>query len=79
MRSMTHTKLGVGLFLETAMFNHSCAPNALVTFNGKELRVVATRPIKKGEPVTISYGPLASKVRPSDAFAALRHSYARVA
>lgn len=26
------------------------------------MRVIATRPIEKGEPVTISYGPLLSKV-----------------
>lgn len=27
------------------------------------MRVVATRTIEKGEPVTISYGPLVSKVK----------------
>ena len=61
-RPMTHAKVAVGIFLAAAMFNHSCNPNALVTFRGGEMRVVATRAIEAGEPVTISYGPLASKV-----------------
>lgn len=62
MRSMTHTKVAVGVYLAAAMLNHSCTPNALATFHGGEMRVVATRAIEEGEPVTISYGPLSSKV-----------------
>ncbi|CAM9965703.1 unnamed protein product [Laminaria digitata] len=64
-QSLTHTRLGVGLYCAAAMFNHSCVPNALVKFNGKELSVVATRHIERGAPVTVSYGPLASKVASS--------------
>lgn len=61
-RPLTHAKVAVGIFLAAAMLNHSCAPNALATFRGGEMRVVATRAIEAREPVTISYGPLASKV-----------------
>ncbi|CAM9634823.1 unnamed protein product [Scytosiphon promiscuus] len=61
-QSVTHVKVAVGLYMAAAMLNHSCRPNALVTFDGREMRVVVTRAIPEGEPVTISYGPLASKV-----------------
>ncbi|CAM9645674.1 unnamed protein product [Choristocarpus tenellus] len=44
------------------MLNHSCRPNTLARFDGNEMEVVATRPIGQGEPLTISYGPLASKI-----------------
>lgn len=77
-QSLTHTRLGIGLYCAAAMFNHSCVPNALVKFNGREMSVVATRHIEKGAPVTISYGPLASKVKPRDACASLSRAYARV-
>lgn len=70
-QSLIHTRLGVGLYCAAAMFNHSCVPNALVKFNGKEMSVVATRHIEKGAPVTVSYGPLASKVKLSDTCASL--------
>lgn len=67
-QSLTHAKVAVGLYLKAAMLNHSCRPNALVTFNGREMRVVVTRAIAEGEPVTISYGPLASKVMKSPTY-----------
>ena len=47
-RSLTHTRLGIGLYCVAAMFNHSCVPNALVKFTGREMSVVATRNIEKG-------------------------------
>lgn len=61
-RPLTHAKVAVGIYLAAAMLNHSCTPNALASFHGGEMRVVATRAIEEGEPVTISYGPLSSKV-----------------
>eukprot|EP00752_Nemacystus_decipiens_P011045 g9813.t1 len=75
-RQMTHAKVAVGVYLTAAMLNHSCTPNAVATFNGREMRVVATRAIDEGEPVTISYGPLSSKIsstRERQAF--LRQAY----
>ena len=62
-RPLIHAKVAVGIYLAAAMLNHSCTPNALVTFDGGKMRVVTTRAIEKGEPVTISYGPLLSKVK----------------
>ncbi|CAN0574695.1 unnamed protein product, partial [Ectocarpus sp. 12 AP-2014] len=61
-RPLKHATVAVGLYLVASMINHSCCPNALASFHGGEMRVVATRAIERGEPVTISYGPLASKV-----------------
>lgn len=62
MQTLTHDRVAVGLYSTAAMLNHSCVPNALATFDGGEMTVVATRAIEKGGPVTVSYGPLASKV-----------------
>ncbi|CAM9507598.1 unnamed protein product [Ectocarpus sp. 4 AP-2014] len=59
---LKHATVAVGLYLVASMMNHSCRPNALASFHGGEMRVVATRAIERGELVTISYGPLASKV-----------------
>eukprot|EP00611_Tribonema_gayanum_P020985 TRINITY_DN3940_c0_g1_i2.p1 TRINITY_DN3940_c0_g1~~TRINITY_DN3940_c0_g1_i2.p1 ORF type:complete len:277 (-),score=73.77 TRINITY_DN3940_c0_g1_i2:113-943(-) len=39
--------------------NHSCRPTAAVHFEGTTLVVTATQAIAEGDPVTISYGPLA--------------------
>lgn len=43
----------------TALFNHSSKPNARheLTSGLKTIRVFATKPIKKGEEIFISYGP----------------------
>jgi hypothetical protein len=44
--------LGSGLYPEAAMFNHSCAPNAVVSFGpGGKLRVRAIAPISEGDEV----------------------------
>lgn len=49
------------------MCNHDCAPNAVLSFTPssrggacRHARLVATRAVRAGERVTISYGPLAS-------------------
>lgn len=45
--------LGCGLYLEAATVNHSCSPNATQTFNGLALALRCTRPVAKGEEITI--------------------------
>jgi hypothetical protein len=50
--------MGAGLFTLQSNFNHSCAPNAMVSASpdrNHEIVVVAKRAIPKGEEVTISY------------------------
>ncbi|GAA6036402.1 hypothetical protein JCM8097_001703 [Rhodosporidiobolus ruineniae] len=56
------TNLGVSISPLTALFNHSCAPNAVVVFprfpspsQPKHMAVVAVREIKPGEEVVTSY------------------------
>lgn len=46
-----------GIFLHPtlAMANHSCIPNAVVSFSGRQAFLRAELPIKKGDEVTISY------------------------
>lgn len=61
--TLRHAQVAVGLYCVAAMLNHSCRPNAVVTFHGRQIDVIVSRAIRKGEGVTVSYGPLASKVR----------------
>lgn len=50
-------KIGCGLFLATAMINHSCDPNGKVgKFTGKHLNLLSTKSIVPSTEVTISYG-----------------------
>eukprot|EP00039_Didymoeca_costata_P007955 m.105744 g.105744 ORF g.105744 m.105744 type:complete len:654 (+) comp13889_c0_seq1:316-2277(+) len=48
------------LYGKMAMLNHSCIPNAIVSFHGSRLCVRATRAVTAGEEVNISYGSLAA-------------------
>lgn len=48
--------LGTAVFLATSFINHHCEPNLDVSFSlGPTIRLHATRDIKKGEELTISY------------------------
>eukprot|EP00755_Sulcionema_specki_P036619 Sspe_Gene.107291::Locus_85396_Transcript_1_1_Confidence_1.000_Length_1283::g.107291::m.107291/K11426/SMYD; SET and MYND domain-containing protein len=51
-------KVGDGLYLTASVFNHSCSPNALATFTGPSLRVVAVGNIAVGDEVCIAYTDL---------------------
>lgn len=44
-----------GLYTYTAMFNHSCSPNANYVFFGNVMTIRASQSIKAGEEVTIGY------------------------
>jgi len=43
------------LFKRLCIFNHSCVPNCGVYRDGERARVLAIRPVKKGEELTIHY------------------------
>lgn len=48
--------IGLGIYPSAAMFNHSCNPNARVSFDSHGcVSVHATRDVKKGEEFTITY------------------------
>eukprot|EP00903_Cladosiphon_okamuranus_P018822 g17313.t1 len=47
-------EVGCGLYLEAAVANHSCNPNASQSFDGKTLSLRCTRPIPRGEEITIA-------------------------
>lgn len=46
---------GIFLHPKLAMVNHSCVPNAAVSFSGRKAFLRAELPIKEGDEVTISY------------------------
>ncbi|KAG0367758.1 SET and MYND domain-containing protein 4 [Gamsiella multidivaricata] len=77
--SMTHMNdyaIGSALYLLASMFNHSCAPNAMVVF-GKD--GYALRGSSKGGPndsrVEISYGPQAGRMKMEERKECLRRSH----
>ncbi|XP_042508779.1 histone-lysine N-methyltransferase ASHR1 isoform X2 [Macadamia integrifolia] len=47
--------LGTGLYPVVSIINHSCLPNSVLVFEGKEAVVRALEPIPKGTEVMISY------------------------
>ncbi|VUZ48863.1 unnamed protein product [Hymenolepis diminuta] len=48
-------EIGVALYKKSARFDHSCCPNAIVTFIGKEIKVIASEDISDSSKVRISY------------------------
>ena len=50
---------GSGLYPRAgALFNHSCAPSAVVSFLGRTWRLHTLRPLQRGDEVTVSYTEL---------------------
>lgn len=50
--------IGIGLYLEGSVFDHSCEPNATVVFDGKKLIVRAIKELSEDETIYISYTSL---------------------
>ena len=53
-------QIGTALYTHVSRFNHSCDPNVAFVFDNQSRRIVlcSTRFIRKGEELTISYGPV---------------------
>ncbi|ORZ18706.1 hypothetical protein BCR42DRAFT_411443 [Absidia repens] len=52
--------VATSIYILASKFNHSCQPNVLALFIGTQLQLRAIRPILPGQPLYISYGPLAA-------------------
>ena len=48
-------RMGSGLYIETSIFDHSCEPNALHSFDGHKTTLTATHEIRNGEEIMIMY------------------------
>lgn len=48
-------RVGTGLYYPTNLLDHSCDPNAIAVFRDRKQFIIAIKPIKKGDPVNISY------------------------
>jgi len=50
-----NSEVGSGIYLNAAMINHSCQPNAFPIFEGKTIHIKALKKIKPGEgkPATV--------------------------
>ncbi|KAF0719269.1 Aste57867_1155 [Aphanomyces stellatus] len=53
--TLEHVPVGIGMYPEAALLNHSCAPNCIITFHKRQLQIRAIRPIPSGEELTVSY------------------------
>lgn len=47
--------IGVGVYIQAAMINHSCNPNCVQTFVGDKLYIRTIRDVQRGEEITITY------------------------
>lgn len=56
--SITNEALGIGLYVEVSVFDHSCRPNVAHVFNGTQIQFRAIRSIAEGEPIFVSYTQL---------------------
>ena len=54
MDSTHEDDVGVALYGAASLVNHSCDPNSLVTFDGRELTLRTMVPLKPGEQVQCS-------------------------
>jgi hypothetical protein len=50
--------VGVGIYPTASFMNHDCRENTIIEFRGREIRVKASRDIKKGEEITTRYLPI---------------------
>ncbi|KAG9403512.1 SET and MYND domain-containing protein 4 [Aphanomyces cochlioides] len=75
LQQVEQKRIGVGVYPHAAMINHACAPNAFVRFDGAALSIVASLDLARGDHVTISYGPHASKMDIATRRALLRTQY----
>jgi len=50
--------LGSGLYPEASMFNHSCAPNCIISFVGNRAQIHTIRKVENGEELQIAYTEL---------------------
>ncbi|KAK6504187.1 hypothetical protein TWF506_002394 [Arthrobotrys conoides] len=53
--TQTFDPIGLCLAYQSAMFNHSCDPNAVMMFDGRQLSIRSLKEIPKDTEITISY------------------------
>jgi len=65
--------LGRAVFWHHSFFNHSCAPNAFLSFDRGVAHVHVLKNVEKGEPITLSYIPMSGRFRSERRELLLRH------
>jgi hypothetical protein len=77
--SREFTSLGKAVYLSASKVNHSCDPNSLVSFGEEEniceINIRSTKNVKEGQELTISYGPLATKLNKQERHKILKDNY----
>mmetsp|Transcript_28745 Transcript_28745/g.82984 ORF Transcript_28745/g.82984 Transcript_28745/m.82984 type:complete len:863 (-) Transcript_28745:1320-3908(-) len=70
-----HCVFGTAFYPRASYMNHSCSPNAIVSFYGTSIRVCLCRDVRAGEEITITYGPLCGKSPSADRHKVLKRDY----
>ncbi|KAI9918730.1 hypothetical protein PsorP6_012028 [Peronosclerospora sorghi] len=52
---LTNKTVGIGLYPDSALFNHDCEPNCAVSFKGREMLIHAIKDVNVGQELTVSY------------------------
>lgn len=51
----SQVRVGTGLYWPTNLLDHSCTPNCVVVYRGRQQFLIAVKPIATGDPINISY------------------------
>ncbi|KAI7904998.1 uncharacterized protein BX663DRAFT_501302 [Cokeromyces recurvatus] len=72
-------QLGRAIYLSASRLNHNCNPNALISFSDYnhpcQLKVQSVQTMERGQEITISYGPLATKHNRQERLKTLKDNY----
>ncbi|XP_072014790.1 SET and MYND domain-containing protein 4-like [Amphiura filiformis] len=68
-------RLATAVYPTASLMNHSCVPNVIASFHGRQLVVRAVRPIKAGEEILHCYGPHAKHMDTTARRQALKEQY----
>ncbi|CAK4725558.1 unnamed protein product [Aphanomyces euteiches] len=50
--TLEQVPVGIGMFPDAALLNHSCAPNCILTFHKRQLQIRTIRDVSRGEELT---------------------------
>ena len=74
MKALPH-QVALGIYASQSLFNHSCVPNIIATYDGSTVHVRAMKNIRKGEELVANYGPRFGQMQRDERRNKLRYQY----